>query len=133
MTVDRTRAMGGGSELLGPERRRRWSVTEKVAMVEQTYEPGMTVSLVARRNGVAANQLFRWRKLYREGALTSVGSGDAVVPASEFSALEKQVRELQRLLGKKTLENEILKEAVEVGRRKKYISRAPLPGDDDTR
>ncbi|RJS94467.1 transposase, partial [Salinisphaera sp. Q1T1-3] len=57
--------MGGGSELLGPERRRRWSVTEKVAMVEQTYEPGMTVSLVARRNGVAANQLFRWRKLYR--------------------------------------------------------------------
>ncbi|RJS90662.1 transposase, partial [Salinisphaera sp. Q1T1-3] len=34
-------------------------------MVEQTYEPGMTVSLVARRNGVAANQLFRWRKLYR--------------------------------------------------------------------
>lgn len=67
--------MGGGSELLRPERRRRWSVTEKVAMVEQTYEPGMTVSLVARRNGVAANQLFRWRKLYREGALTSVGSG----------------------------------------------------------
>jgi len=77
--------------------------------------------------------VFKWRTLYREAALTSVSSGDAVVPAAELTAMEKQVRELQRLLGKKTLENEILKEAVEVGRRKKYISRAPLPGEDDSR
>lgn len=123
----------GGVAVLGPERRRRWSPAEKVHIVEETYEPGMTVSLVARRHGVAANLVFKWRKLYREGALTSVSSGDAVVPAAELSAMEKQVRELQRLLGKKTLENEILKEAVEVGRRKKYISRAPLPGEDDSR
>lgn len=94
----------------------------------------MTVSLVARRHGVAANLLFKWRKLYREGALTSVRSGDAVVvPTAERVAMEKQVRELQRLPGKKTLENEILKQAVEVGRRKKYISRTPLPGEDDSR
>ena len=36
------------------------AVTEKVRMVEQTFEPGMTVSLVARRHGVAPNQLFTW-------------------------------------------------------------------------
>jgi len=36
-------------EVLGAERRRRWSTAEKLAMVRETYEPGMTVSLVARK------------------------------------------------------------------------------------
>src|SRR5262245_121828 len=38
------------------QRCRRWTAPEKVRMVEETFEPGMTVSLVARRHGVAANQ-----------------------------------------------------------------------------
>jgi transposase-like protein len=42
------------------QRRRRWTAPEKVRMVEETFEPGMTVSLVARRHGVAPNQLFTW-------------------------------------------------------------------------
>ncbi len=57
-------------ELLGPELRRRWSAAEKIAMVAETYEPGTTVSLVARRHGIAPNQLFLWRKLAGQGALT---------------------------------------------------------------
>jgi len=44
--VDRTSSMGGVA-VLGPERRRRWSPVQKVRIVEETYEPGMTVSLVA--------------------------------------------------------------------------------------
>jgi transposase len=95
------------------QRRRRWTASEKVRMVEETFEPGMTVSLVARRHGVAPNQLFTWRRLVVEGALTAAGSGEQVVPASDYRALQSQVRELQRLLGKKTLEAEILKEALE--------------------
>jgi Transposase len=39
-------------------------------MVRETYEPGMTVSLVARKHGVNPNQVFHWRKLERIGALT---------------------------------------------------------------
>jgi len=45
--------------------------------------------------------------------LTAAGSGEEVVPASDYRALQSQVRELHRLLGKKTLEAEILKEALE--------------------
>ena len=120
-------------DVVGPERRRRWTPAEKVRMVEETYEPGTSVSYVARRNGVAPNQLFRWRRLHRDGALTSVGSGEQVVPATERAQAQKQIRELQRLLGKKTLETEILKEAVEVGQRKKYISRSPLLPPNDSR
>ncbi|MEF3959879.1 hypothetical protein U9Z97_23950, partial [Escherichia coli] len=42
------------------------------------------------------------------------------------------IKELQRLLGKKTMENELLKEAVEYGRAKKWIAHAPLlPGDGE--
>ena len=93
------------------QRRRRWTASEKVRMVEETFEPGMTVSLVARRHGVAPNQLFTWRRLVAQGGLTAAGSGEE--PASDYRALHNQVRELHRLLGKKTLEAEILKEALE--------------------
>ncbi|WP_413541085.1 transposase [Burkholderia gladioli] len=40
----------------------------KRALVEQTFEPGASVSLVARRNDVNTNLLFRWRRQYLEGA-----------------------------------------------------------------
>lgn len=44
------------------ERRRRWSAEEKAALVRQTYEPGMSVSLVARQSGVAASFLFNCQR-----------------------------------------------------------------------
>ena len=114
------------------QRRRRWTASEKVRIVEETFEPGMTVSLVARRHGhgVAPNQLFTWRRLVVEGALTAAGSGEQVVPASDYRALQSQVRELQRLLGKKTLEAEILKEALEHATgSKKQLRQPPSPKD----
>ncbi len=116
--------------LSGPERRRRWTAAEKVAIVNETYEPGVTVSLVARRHGIAPNQLFHWRKLAAQGALTAAGRGEEVVPASDYRALQNQVRELQRLLGKKTLEAEVLREALEVVDSKKRLLRSvSLPRD----
>ncbi len=117
--------------LAGPERRRRRSLEEKLAMVQETYEPGKTVSLVAQQHGVNPNQLFRWRKLHREGSLAAVQAGEEVVPASQFAAALKEIQALQRLLGKKTMEVEILREAVEFGRAKKWIARMPLLPEDN--
>ncbi|HGT7420178.1 TPA: IS3 family transposase [Escherichia coli] len=113
-------------DVLGPEKRRRRTTQEKIAIVQQSFEPGMTVFLVARQHGVAASQLFLWRKQYQEGSLTAVAAGEQVVPASELAAAMKQIKELQRLLGKKTMENELLKEAVEYGRGKKVDSARAL-------
>ena len=45
--------------LTGAERRRRRTPQEKITMVQQTFEPGMTVSHVARLHDVNANQLFQ--------------------------------------------------------------------------
>lgn len=113
------------------QRRRRWSAQEKAALVRRTYEPGMSVSLVARETGVSASQLFQWRKLEREGALIAVSAGESVVPASELAAARAEIAKLQRILGKKTLENEILKEAVEYAAEKKWIARSPLLPKDE--
>jgi len=114
------------------QRRRRWTAEEKVAIVQETYSPGMSVSMVARRHGVAPNQVFNWRRLYAEGALSAVGAGEEVVPASEYKALQQQIRELQRLLGKKTLETEILRDALELAHPKKRLLRSPLSMPDGT-
>ena len=114
------------------QRRRRWSAEEKARIVQETYAPGMSVSLVARQHGVAPNQVFTWRRLYTEGALSAIGAGEQVVPASEYRSLQHQVRELQRLLGKKTLENEILREALDVVQPKKRLLRSPSPARDGT-
>ena len=101
-------------------------------MVEETFAPGMTASLVARQHGVAPNQLFTW--LVAQGSLTAAVRGEKVVPASDYRALQNQVRKLHRLLGKNTLEAEILKEALErTSGSKKQLRLPPLPPKDDTR
>ena len=54
-----------------------------------------------------------------------------MVSSAEVRALEKRIRDLERVLGKKTLENEILREAVKVAHEKKLISRLPSLPDED--
>ena len=56
------------------EPRRRRTVAEKRRIVEQTFEPGASVAKVARAHGVNANQVFAWRRQYRQGLL---GDGQA--------------------------------------------------------
>jgi transposase len=51
------------------EARRRRSAEEKRRIVEETLEAGASVARVARRHAVNANQVFYWRKKYREGRL----------------------------------------------------------------
>ena len=66
-----------------------------------------------------------------EGGKEAVRADDEVVASAEVRALEKRIRELERVLGKKTLENEILREAVKVAHEEKLILRLPsLPGED---
>lgn len=70
-------------------------------MVRESLEPGQSVSTVARHNGINANQLLLWRKLYEGGSLSALSAGEAVMPASALSDALKQIRELQPILGKK--------------------------------
>jgi len=110
----------------GSKRRRRYSAEEKLRLVAESEAPGSSVSLVARKYGLNASLLFRWRQLKEAGGVSGLQAGEAVVPESEVQALKAQVRELQRLLGKKTQEAEVLRDAVELAREKKLLSPAAL-------
>jgi transposase len=60
-----------------------------------------------------------------------VGANEPVVPASELQDAIKRIKQLEAALGRKTLENDILREAVDFAKAKKWIARSPLlPGDD---
>jgi transposase len=67
-----------------------------------------------------------------EGGKQAIKADDDVVAAAELRDLKKRIRELERVLGRKTLENEILKEAVAVAHEKKLISRLPSLPDEDS-
>jgi transposase len=108
------------------QRRRRWTLPEKLRAVEELNVPGMTVSYVIRKYGISPRLLFRWRKLMSEGGKQAIKADDEVVAAAELRELKKCVRELERVLGRKTLENEILKEAVAVSQEKTDLAVAVL-------
>ncbi|MGJ4963376.1 IS66-like element accessory protein TnpA [Bradyrhizobium sp. HKCCYLRH3061] len=72
-------------EVLGTERRRRWSYEEKVRLIEETMQSGETVCGVARRHGVAQSLLFTWRRQARQGRLGG-DAGPALVPVEITSS-----------------------------------------------
>jgi transposase len=117
--------------ITGVARRRRFSTEQKLAVVAETMQPGMSISYVARRHGLSPSLVFRWRRLMSEGGQEAVRADDDVIAASEVRRLEERVRELNRQLGRKTMEVEILKEALDLARAKKptLLSRSPRPGD----
>ncbi len=57
---------GAESGGLVRRRRRRWSEAQKRQIVAETHEPGVSVPMVAQRYNLNANQIFRWRRLFRE-------------------------------------------------------------------
>jgi transposase len=68
-----------------------------------------------------------------DGGREAVRADDDVVPAAEARRLEERVRELERMLGRKTLEAEILKEALELARSEKAISLSSSAPRDGSR
>ena len=67
----------------GRRRRRTWTEELKREIVAASYEPGASTSVVAQRYDVNTNQVFLWRRLYRDGLLTSAGaSGPALLPVT---------------------------------------------------
>ena len=111
-------------------RRRRWSSSEKLRIVEETLDETASISIVARRNGVAPNLLYRWRRLMLEGGAVAVSGDDDVTCNRAVRQMEDRIRELERQLGRKTLEVEILKEALDKSRSKKLTWHAQsLPKD----
>ncbi len=86
--------MSDGLEKLGSGQvcpvspRRRWSEAEKRRIVAESYQPGVSVSVVARRNDVNANLVFNWRRRFREqgGFVPVVVEPDRMLPPPDAGA-----------------------------------------------
>lgn len=114
------------------QRRRRYTGQEKAQFVAMTMQPGSSVSSVARQYGITPSLLFKWKKLMQDGGVTAVEANDQVVSVSDYNSLLKKVKQLEQMLGRKTVEAEILKDALEIAQAKKYISHTPLLPPDHT-
>jgi len=112
-------------------RRRRWTAAEKLRIVEETLDERTSISVVARRNGVAPNLLYRWRRLMLEGGSVAVSEDDDVTSNKVVRQSEDRIRELERRLGRKAPEAEILCEALDKSRSEKLtlLARSPLKDD----
>jgi transposase len=72
------------------------SKQERRRIVEETLEPGASVALIARCHGVNANQVFHWRKLYREGRLELEPAAAPLLPVriTEAVSIDKSPAKL---------------------------------------
>src|ERR1700693_1229063 len=65
--------------LTQPERRRRWTSEQKLALVAESLRPDASPTQVARRYGISTGLLYTWRHLARSGELATASS---MVPAT---------------------------------------------------
>ena len=94
-----------------PRTHRRFSLTEKIAIVRESMAPGVSASYVARRHRIAVNVLYYWRKAYKDVIATDLTQA-APGPSTDqqLDDLRLQVRNLERLLGQRTLEIALLRD-----------------------
>ena len=97
----------------GTDGRRLFTAEFKRQQIDRLLRGELTVAELSRELGISRSLIQRWKRLSTRGAETAVQANEAVVPASELKAAQQQIRELQRLLGKKEVELEILRVARE--------------------
>jgi transposase len=113
--------MGKQIKIEAPEngRRRRYTPEQKRALLDEAARPGASISAVARTYGIAPSVMFLWRRTMDDASEQGLKANERVVPESEVKKLEARIKELERALGRKTMENEILQEALKLAGKKK--------------
>jgi transposase len=68
------------------------SKEERRRIVEESLKPGASVSLVARAHDVNTNQVFKWRKQYRDGQLDAKPTSNTLLPVKISDSLPPAVQ-----------------------------------------
>jgi transposase len=98
---------------------RRFTQDFKRSIVEQLLSETATPTELCRRYNISSGQLYTWRRQYTQGKLDPEPSREPELAA--------RVRELERMLGKVTLENDFLKKAVRNSLRQAEKKESSLP------
>jgi transposase len=89
--------------------RKRWTVEQKLAVLRE-WKDGQPAQEICRRHGLQATQLYRWKRALERG----LGDAGELIPKGQVVGLQHKVEELERALGRKTLEVDILKKVFEL-------------------
>ena len=101
--------------------RRVFSPEFKRETVQRILKGEKTIAELSREFDVSPTVIRHWKRRYESGAATAVKANEDVVPASELQAAHARIRELERTLGRKTMENEILRAAAEVVKKSPWL------------
>jgi transposase len=94
--------------------RRVFTVEFKRGVVQQLLKGEKTLAEVSRELDIQPSVVRQWRRRFDAGATAAVATNEDVVPVSALREAHQRIRELERLLGKKQMEIEILQAAQEV-------------------
>ena len=93
--------------------RRKWSNEQRLSIIKE-LESGVNINEVCRKYNIHAQMVYKWKKRFESGGVAGLGKEGEVVPKSAYAAALKKIDELERALGRKTLENDILKKNCEL-------------------
>ena len=115
----------------GTDGRRIFSPEFKREQIARVVRKEVTVAELSRELSVEQSVVRRWKHLVDRGGTTAVGANEEVVPASELRAAQQRIRELERLVGKKVMEVEILQAARdEVKKKPRWYAGCPASQGD---
>ena len=95
----------------GSDGRRMFTAAFKQEQLARVGRQEVTLSELARELAISPSVVRRWQHLSTNGSSAAVGANEEVVPASELRAAQQRIKELERALGKKAMEIEILQAA----------------------
>lgn len=94
-------------EVVRERKNKRWSEAEKHEIISETYKEGANISAIARKHKMSVGQLFTWRRQFKEGHKHVLTDNVATI---EVAALRDKVERLEKLLGRKSAELELLQD-----------------------
>ena len=97
----------------GADRRRLFTPEFKKQQIDRVQRGELTLSDLTRELDVSPSVTRRWKRLFEQGSTAEMSANEDVVPARQLREAEARIRELERALGRKTVEVEILQAAQE--------------------
>jgi len=92
--------------------KRNWTVEQKSAIVLQGLKGEVSVAELCRQQGITTTLYYQWRDKFLEaGQIGLSGKGNNLNGQKE---LKNKIKELERIIGKLTVQNEILKKTEEL-------------------
>src|SRR5918992_4891929 len=94
--------------------RRVFSAEFKRSQVQRILAGEKTLAELSRELDIAPSVVRNWKRQFETGGTTAVAANEDVVPASQLREAYARIRELERLLGRKQMQVEILEAAQDV-------------------